>query len=132
MKIPALFLSFGITACSSGLFDASEGTQIRRIAGTEAQGQVDTASTGSKSDAANSGGGSSAVDGSASKNSADAVDGDANGPGTAMTPAQQKAAEIAKACPGVDPKVIEQLLASGQPFEVECETEIEVGPDTDD
>jgi hypothetical protein len=144
MKMPVLLLSLGFTACSSGILDTTERTQIRSIAGTEAQGQVDTASAGSKSDDANSSGGSNGVDNgsSNSKNSTDAkasqsgnangVDGDANGAEKPLTPEQERAAAIAKACPGVDPKVIEQLIASGQPFEVECETEIEVGPDRDD
>jgi hypothetical protein len=143
MKMPALLLSFALTACSSGILDTSERAQIRHIAGTEAQGQVDTASVGSKSDAANAGGASNGVDNGNSngRNSADGqasqsrnpndVDGGAKAGGTAMTPEQERAAAIAKACPGVDPKVIEQLIASGQPFEVECETEIEVGPDND-
>jgi hypothetical protein len=41
------------------------------------------------------------------------------------------AVAAAEKCPGLDPVLIDKLIKSGQPFEVECEIEVEVGPDMD-
>jgi hypothetical protein len=142
MKFSALTLILLVSSgCSSGIFDAKEST-MRKIAGTEAAGSVDTnssgsavdqAATGTKSDAADSGANKDAADAKASSTPKASADGAASGAeGTAAErAAAERAAAIARACPQIDPKVIEQLIASGQPFEVECEVEIEVGPDND-
>lgn len=128
MKFPALTLIlFVSSACSSGIFDAKEST-MRKIAGTEGAGSVDTSSSGSAVDQAATGTGKSVADAKDGGSPSASVDGAANGAGGTSA---ERAAAIAKACPQVDPKVIEQLIASGQPFEVECEVEIEVGPDND-
>jgi hypothetical protein len=137
MKFSAFTLILLVSSgCSSGIFDAKEST-MRKIAGTEAADGVDTNSSGSAVDQAANGTKSDARDSGANKDAADAkasstpkasADGAASGTeGTAA----ERAAAIARACPQIDPKVIEQLIASGQPFEVECEVEIEVGPDND-
>ncbi|HET9240010.1 MAG TPA: hypothetical protein VFO10_22300 [Oligoflexus sp.] len=125
MRFPAFTLILLVcSGCSSGIFDAKEST-TGKIAGTEAAGNADTSDSGRTVDQAARGTGKDARDGKASSSPTASVDGAASGT------AAERAAAIARACPQVDPKVIEQLIASGQPFEVECEVEIEVGPDNE-
>lgn len=144
MRMFILLMSWPLLGCGTAAF---EGLERPRLWSTEGESTAAGAETGSF-DSAASNGSTAAVDslnaasGGVAAGTAAAQDGagsgnlgnaPASGAAGAMekSPAAEQAAAYAKACPQVDPKIIEQLIASGQPFEVECEVEIEVGPDND-
>jgi hypothetical protein len=123
-------LTMSMAACGDGIFRSRPvASQLVGNAETANNG-VDAANSGSSSDvdSANSNGNTNSAD-SAAKAAADAAAAAKAKQNAGLDPAAVAAAER---CPGLDPVLIDQLIKSGQPFEVECEIEVEVGPDTDD
>lgn len=108
--------TMSMAACGDGVFRS-------RPESSSLIGRTETANAGVDAADSNS---SSKVD-SASSTGNTSADAKAK-PRAEPDPAAVAAAEK---CPGLDPALIDKLIKSGQPFEVECEVEVEVGPDTD-
>jgi hypothetical protein len=131
MKMVCLVaFAMSMAACGDGLFRSRPVT-------SNLVGNVESASSGV--DAADSGS-SSQVDGANSGQKANSADGKAKSAADVAAAAEREkqlanldpaAVAAAERCPGLDPVLIDKLIKSGQPFEVECEVEVEVGPDTD-
>jgi hypothetical protein len=130
MKFFALVVTAAVvTGCGGGLFDSRPAT--KNLIGSEPTGstQVDSASSGSDSRVDSAASGSNSRNDAAANGASASIDGSE---GTASAPAANDAlAKWLEKCPAADPVILDALIKSGQPFEVECEIEIEVGQDDD-
>lgn len=104
-----VILTMSMAACGDSIF-RSRPESSNLIGRTETTGNaVDAADSGSSSN----------------------VDSASDAKAKQLSELDPAAVAAAEKCPGLDPVLIDKLIKSGQPFEVECEVEVEVGPDMD-